>query len=304
MRNALCILLLFFTSTAFAQPRITVSKNDADLFIHEWSEDGATVSVTDPKGLAIRTLEAKDFTVMRDSSPVEVIAIEQSRIINSKRISLSFVIDNSASIFSGYDSITKYLDRFIRNMPGKVLMGAYVFDNKDRTRMHEPTRRGEVYIASSGETESRDSISRFWHFYDTIRSTYTPLYDQVGVALWNIQRRKNYGEKDRLNIVIVVSDGTDNASRTSIETLSDIVGVSDVRLFVLTYRSEPDRRLSWLANRARGSSYTLDQLSQISQALDELRKEFTYVYKLKFRTPRVNIDLPKSIENIQDRKDP
>lgn len=304
MRNLLCILLLFFASVASAQPKITVAREDADIFIHEWDTDGATVSITDPKGLAIRTLEAKDFTVRHDSVLWEVTGIEQSRITNAKRMSLSFVIDNSASIFAGYDSITKYLDAFIRNIPGSVLMGAYVFDNKDRTPMHEPTRRGEVYIASSGETESRDTISRFWHFYDTIRSTYTPLYDQVGVALWNIQRRKNYGDKDRLNIVIVISDGTDNASRTSIETLDEIVGVSDVRLFVLTYRTEPDRRLSWLANRARGSGYTLDQISQISQALDELRNEFTYVYKLKFKGRQEKFDLPKAEQQVRENKAP
>jgi hypothetical protein len=86
--------------------------------------------------------------------------------------------------------------------------------------------------------------------------------------------------------VIVVSDGTDNASRTSIETLSDIVGVSDVQLFVLTYRTEPDRRLSWLANRARGSSYNLLELPEIERALDELRNQFTYTYKLRLKHTR------------------
>lgn len=294
--RGLALISCLISSAAFAQPMITVTKPSTDVFIHQWDDNDATVSVTDRSGAAIRGLTIADFRVMFDGGrPTRIRSVELDTLRNSKAIALSFVIDNSASIFHGYDSITKYLDRFIHAMPGSLLMSAYVFDDKDRSRMHEATKRGDVYIAPSGDTESRDSVSRFWHFYDTIRSEFTPLYDQVGLALWNIQRRKDYGDTDRLNVVIVVSDGADNASRTSIEDLHDLVKVSDIRLFVLTYRSEPDRRLSWLANRARGASYTLQTLQGIADALEELRKEMTVVYKIRYEPdPKKRRDLPKS----------
>jgi hypothetical protein len=292
----IAVILCFICSTAIAQPAITVTKPNADVFIHEWDGNDATVSVTDRSGETIRGLTPADFRVVLEGvAQARIRSVALDTLRDSKAIGLSFVIDNSASIFHGYDSITKYLDRFIRKMPGDVLMSAYVFDDMDRSRMHEATKRGDVYIAPSGDTHDRDSISRFWHFYDTIRSEFTPLYDQVGLAMWNIQRRKDRGDTNRLNIVIVVSDGTDNASRTSIEDLSDLVSVSDVRLYVLTYRSEPDRRLSWLANRARGASYTLQTLEGISVALEELRTEMTMVYKIRYvPDPKKRRDLPKS----------
>ena len=296
MRALLILLFALLTATARAQPQIAVARPDADLFIHEWSEDEATITVTDRSGTAIRGLTAKDFTVSLDSNrPASVRSASITRITNAKSIALSFVLDNSASIFHGYDSITKYLDGFVNNMPGSVLMSAYVFDNRDRSRMHEATRRGDVFIAPSGDTEDRDSISRFWHFYDSIRSEFTPLYDELGTALWSIQARKNRGDTSRLNVVVVVSDGTDNASRTSIEDLLDHVMASDIRLYVLTYRTDPDRRLSWLAGRARGSSYSLSSLPEMSQALDDLRAELTVAYKIRFGTDKPGRrNLPKS----------
>jgi hypothetical protein len=99
-----------------------------------------------------------------------------------------------------------------------------------------------------------------------------------------------------LNIVVVISDGVDNASRTSIEDLLDHVLVSDVRLFVLTYRSEPDRRLSWLSSRARGTSATLQSLPALATTLEELRGELMTVYRIKYAPDRSKRrDLPKSL---------
>jgi hypothetical protein len=169
--SVIVILLasLLHVSWLQAQPSVSVDKPEHDVFIHDWSEDELTVTVTNREGQFIKGLNDKDFIVRDSTGVVQVSGAEVSRITDAKSLSLSFVLDNSASIFAGYDSITKYLDGFIQSVPGDVLMGAYVFDNRDRTPMHEPTRRGQVYIASSGETESRDSISRFWHYYDSIR---------------------------------------------------------------------------------------------------------------------------------------
>jgi hypothetical protein len=296
VRLALVLVALLRASLTYAQPTITLSHPGADIFIHDWDDNEATVSVTERSGLPRRGLTKDSFVVMMDGRNRKIKSVDTLLLPNAKALGLSFVLDNSASIFHGYDSITKYLDAFIKGIPGDVLMNAYVFDDKDRSRMHEATRRGDVWIAPFGPTTDRDSISRFWHFYDTVRSEFTPLYDQVGLALWNIQRRKDYGDTNRLNVVIVISDGTDNASRTSIEDLLDLVLVSDVRLFVLTYRTEPDRRLSWLSNRARGASATLESLPALDATLEQLRSELMTVYKIRFATDRgKRRDLPKSL---------
>jgi hypothetical protein len=296
VRLAMLVLVFASASIVRAQPRITVSRPDVDVFVHRWDEDDATVTITGRNGLPIHDLTEDDFEVWRDDGELaKIISVDTIQLRDAKALGLSFVLDNSASIFHGYDSITKYLDTFITRIPGDVLMNAYVFDDKDRSRMHEATRRGDVFIAPSGALTSRDSISRFWHFYDTIRSEFTPLYDEVGLALWNIQNRKNYGDTSRLNIVIVISDGSDNASRTSIEDLLDHVLASSIRLFVLTYRSEPDRRLTWLSNRARGTSATLESLPELSNTLEELRTELTFAYRVRFRPdPNKVGDKPKS----------
>ncbi len=291
-----CILLLtLLASSAYAQPDITVTHPNADVFIHNWDENEAIVSITGRDGLAIRGLTKDSFLVMLGDHNSDVRSVDTVELRDAKSLGLSFVLDNSASIFHGYDSITKYLDSFVKGIPGDVLMSAYTFDDRDRSRMHEATRRGDVFIAPSGATKDRDSISRFWHFYDTIRSEFTPLYDQVGLALWNIKRQKDLGDTNRLNIVIVISDGADNASRTSIEDLLDHVLVSDVRLFVLTYRTEPDRRLSWLSSRARGSSATLQSMPALATTLEQLRGELMTAYRIRFTPDQAKMrDLPKT----------
>ena len=87
MRALLILLFALLTATARAQPQIAVARPDADLFIHEWSEDEATITVTDRSGTAIRGLTAKDFTVSLDSNrPARVRSASITRITNAPKI--------------------------------------------------------------------------------------------------------------------------------------------------------------------------------------------------------------------------
>src|SRR5687767_4971272 len=85
LMRCIALLIVLISSAAFAQPQITVSTPDADVFIHEGDGDAATVSVTDRSGTTIRGLKHTDFQVTLDSNKkARVYSVEPSRLVDAK----------------------------------------------------------------------------------------------------------------------------------------------------------------------------------------------------------------------------
>lgn len=283
---AACVVLVCIgaVSQCIAQPRIKVSRAGITTQILSLGENEAWIDVTTPDGRTIGDLNAAEITVTDSvGRRAKVISVERGKLRDARSFDISFVLDNSASMFSSYDSLTKYLDTVLAGVPGDPRMTVYTFDYFDRTPTHEPTNRKAVFIASSRSTTDRDSIKAFWHFYDSIRADFTPLYDELASALWRIQETRERGDTTRIPIVILVSDGSDNASRTRVETLADLLKVSAARLFSITYRTDQDRHLAWLTSRSGGSHFNAATLPALNTALAEVRDELLSGYRIRYR---------------------
>jgi VWFA-related protein len=74
----------------------------------------------------------------------------------------------------------------------------------------------------------------------------TALYDAIGMSLDHITEKAKWDKK----VILVISDGEDNASRTTLEKMVRRLQETDVVLFAVGLLSEEDRRSARRAQRA------------------------------------------------------
>jgi hypothetical protein len=284
------LLILLAPIELFAQYshgiRITLqtgSKNT--LTINSLISDTAIVRVTTQKGHALKKLSADDFLITKDNDTAEIFSCTPLATAATTDLAITYILDNSGSMYHSYDSLTKYLDRFLDSLGEGLTANAMTFDNTERKRTYDGTGREQLFIASSEFTADKERLKEFWHSYDSIRTEFTPLYEAVLKGLERISDRRNAGDSLRREVMILVTDGADNASSLSIERLNDLAEVMPVTIFIVNFKSEPDGRLYWLSRKTKGDMYLADDVETLRKTLDELRKDISYSYKLVFRFP-------------------
>jgi hypothetical protein len=285
------ILLMFAASCAFCQsgPTIYVYPSGKDtttkLQIITSSLDSANVRVTGKNGLSIKGLNEDNFVIVSSSDTAEFVRCREVTTETTSDLAISFIFDNSGSMFSTYDSLTSYADRFIDSLSDGFIANALTFDDIDRKPSFELSRRGTMYIALSGFSSEREVLKDFWHFYDTVRSKYTPLNDALLAALEQIRYRRQKSKDERKDIVILVTDGVDNASKTTLSTLQELTEALKVTLFTISYSNEPNNKLDWLARKTGGKHFNSYNLHDLRNVLEGIRRNITSSYKLTYQFP-------------------
>ena len=284
------LAILFAASPLFAQLKNKIEVKLATsvkytLSVTQINADTAYVRVLSKQGHAVRKLDADDFVITKDGDTANIISCTATTTASAKDLAITFVLDNSGSMFHSYDSLTKYLDTFIDSLGEGLTGNAMAFDNVERKRTYDGTNREFLFIASSEFTEDKIALENFWHSYDSIRTDLTPLYEATLKGLERIIDRRRGGDSLRREVMMVVTDGGDNASSTSIEKLSQLASVMPITLFTINYNSDPDGRLLWLAKKTHGDHYVANDLRELWETLDYLRKDIAYSYKLVFNFP-------------------
>ena len=262
------------------------------------------ITLTDPHLGLLRTDSANwsEAWIELDGAPPlsKKLTIDDLRVLNGKRLgkilsidsvvttfkshlALSFVLDNSGSMFHAYDSLTRMCDTLVDSLPPGVVGQAVTFDNMPRSESHLYTRRSSVFIAQSGFRDSIRGVKSFWHFFDSIRTSYTPLYDAIAAAVGNVTSRRLNGDTTHADIVLVVTDGEDNASRTDIETLNDLLKAARVRLFAINFRTDADARLQWLARHTSGEYYLAYDIPDLADLLHQIRRRMSQQYHVRYQ---------------------
>ncbi|MFI5262882.1 MAG: VWA domain-containing protein [Candidatus Kapaibacterium sp.] len=282
-------LMLLVPSLFFAQPKhvpqITLQTGKYSLSVSVIASDSAYLRVRTQNGHAVKKLTSDDFLITRDDDTAEIISCTALTRSSTSDLAVSFILDNSSSMYHSYDSLTKYLDVFLDSLGIGLTVNVMAFDNVERKRSYDGTNHTELFIASSEFTEDKSTIKEFWHSYDSIRTDFTPLYETIIKGLERIIDRRKAGDSLRSEIMIVVTDGADNASSVNIEKLSELISVMPVTLFTVNFKSDPDGRLLWLAKKSRGDHYVAADLHGLQKTLEYLRKDISYSYKLVFRFP-------------------
>lgn len=254
-----------------------VIRTDSANWEEAWIEMGGALP-------GAKMLLPKDLIVRLGERTAEVLSIDSIGAKFQSRLALSLVLDNSGSMFHNYDSLTKYCDSLVDSLPQGVRYQAVTFDDLPRSPEHSKTARPNVYIAQTHFKDSIKVIQNFWHNYDSIRTLYTPLYDAVRAGLQNIEERRLLFRDSLADILLVVTDGRDNASRTTIEVIREMLTELHARLFAINYRTE-DARLEWLAAHTGGAFYIADDLADLRELLRQIRTRMSTSYHIRYRFP-------------------
>jgi hypothetical protein len=226
-----------------------------------------------------------DLRVTSGNRVAEILSVDSVAWRFRSRLAVSFVLDNSGSMFHAFDSLTRMCDSIIDSLPTGAIGQAVVFDDRYRNATHLYTARSSTFIAQREFTDSMSALRGFWHFFDTIRTQFTPLYDAIATAVTNIDNRRIKGDTAHNDILIVVTDGQDNASRASIEELEELLASAHLRLFAINFRVEDEGRLPWLAHHAGGAYFLANDLDELRTTLRKIVLSFTRQYHVRYRFP-------------------
>jgi Ca-activated chloride channel homolog len=169
-----------------------------------------TATVTDNDSRFVSGLRKEDFTVYEDGQRQEVTHFSSERV----PVSLGIALDASGSMTSDKMSAARSaIDRFIYDLLGK----------DDELFFMEFANR--PYIAQ-GWTADRRAISRA--VADVNASGGTAMYDAVADAIPLAEKGQN-----RKKALLVISDGNDTNSGTSVGELRQLIRESEVLVYAL-----------------------------------------------------------------------
>jgi hypothetical protein len=284
-------IVMLLVAPIVAQTRLPVriqlrDSNSARLAIDSMTWSDAWIEVVGGDAGTPR-LRASDLLIRDDRDTARILSVDSAASRFSSRLTLSFVLDNSASMFHTYDSLTVALDSMTSGLPAGVTYQAIAFDTMARTRSYRFTQRSGVFLGQTGFTDSLAAIGRFWHSFDAIRVAFTPFFDALRLAIENVD------DPTRPQVLVAVTDGDDNASETSVEDLGRLARSENVRLILISLRGE-SLRLRWIAKIARGALYYTDDVEDLRNLLHQLGLTMSRTYHVRYQFPSLSPSSPRS----------
>jgi VWFA-related protein len=166
--------------------------------------------VTDSSGRFVTGLSLSDFAVYEDNTPVEITYFSAERV----PVSLGIVLDTSGSMTGQKIAVARSaLERLLFDLLGpedEVFL--YTFDNKPHL--------------IEGWTNDRNSIRT--KLQQVRPDGATALYDTVAEAL-PLMRSGRHAKK----ALLVISDGNDTSSRTSLTVLRQLIRESEALVYAI-----------------------------------------------------------------------
>jgi Ca-activated chloride channel family protein len=247
------------SSSVQAQERPTFKAESELVVLH--------VSVRDSGGRYITGLERDAFTVIDDGKPQTLEMFSADEV----PASVGFLIDNSNSMRPNRERVIASAVEFARHSHPKDEIFVLTFNEQVQPAF------GPVVI---DEMNMGDFGSKMSHAI-TARGM-TAIYDGMLEGLKRVGR----GQHTR-QVLIVISDGDDNASRSTLDDVIKQVRESDATIYTvalidpLTREGDPGL-LSRLAAATGGESYRPRRVEQISGAFERIARDIRSAYTLAY----------------------
>ena len=261
LTTGLCLLLAAPTGSALAQkPDDLVIKVDTRLVVLH-------ATVVDKNGRLVTTLAQNAFQVYENGILQQVKLFRREDI----PVSLGLVIDNSGSM---------------RDKRSKVAAAA-----QDLVKDSNPD--DEVFVVNFNDDAFLDTPD-FTNDPKVLEQALTKIDSRGGTAMrdairMSIDHIKAKAKKDK-KVILVVTDGNDNASMIGLENLVKAAQQSEVILYAIGLLSEEERREAKRAKRALdalteatgGQAYYPKELADVDriahQVARDIRNQYTIAY--------------------------
>jgi Ca-activated chloride channel family protein len=237
------------------------------------------VSVTDVQGRAVTTLRMEDFTLEIDGKPAEISEFSRSTITPLR---LALLFDNSSSVRVAREFEKKAAIRFFKQVirPDKDLVA--LFSVASTTELEQPLTRDvsslvraiELFAEPSGGTQLLDGI---------------------------IQAADYLNSGDGRRVIVIVSDGEDNLSDSTLEQTVRAAQLNNCQIYVVKTSDfenikrtgervgnanviflSAERRMQELAKQTGGAVYSPVDERELDAAFTRISAELSQQYILSY----------------------
>ena len=223
-------------------------------------------SVTDPDGGFVSGLGAQDFEVYEDGVRQPI------RVFNSEDVpvTVGLVVDHSTTMRPKLAEVTAATRTFVRLSNREDEMFVVNFNERVSLGLSGPNR----FTNSTDELEHAITAGPLQGM--------TALYDAIAKALGELQA----GSRDR-KVLIVVSDGGDNASASSLNHVMKLAAQSSAVIYTvgLFDEQDPDRNpavLRRLAQANGGEAFFPEQLSEVVAICERIARDIRHQYTIGY----------------------
>jgi VWFA-related protein len=226
------------------------------------------VTVTDRQGHPLKGLRQDDFRVFEDGRPRPILAFRQG----DEPVTLGLIVDRSQSMQSKAPALRAAVSAFLESSSGASELFAVDFNDRVSFALGD----GRFFTHDIGELRTRLTAIR--------AEGRTALYDGVMQGLQHLQ----LGHANR-RVLLVVSDGGDNASRATYADVLALAHRSDAVIYAigligapLMDNEENGGALKRLCRATGGVAYSPRTLEETAAASAEVARNVREQYTLGF----------------------
>jgi VWFA-related protein len=258
-------------------------------------------TVTDAKGEFVSDLKSNNFRVFEDKTEQKISVFSHEDI----PVTMGLVIDNSGSMREKRAQVNTAALTFVKTSNAQDEVFVVNFNDEYYLDLNEDF--------TSDMKELNEALERI----DARGST--ALYDAVIGSLDHLRK----GHKDK-RVLLVITDGDDDASRKSLEYTMKAAEASDAMIYAIGVFSEDDRKndkrmvrhskkiLTELAEATGGLAYFPEGLEDVepicTQVAHDIRNQYTLGYYPTntsrdgtFRTVQILLNSPKGYGKLSVR---
>lgn len=263
-------VLLWSVLVCSAGDQLPTARQDHDSESFRLSVDVALVilhaSVTDRGGSFVHNLGEQDFDVYEDGVRQHIRLFEHEDI----PVTVGLVVDHSSTMGRKLAEVAAAARTFVRSSNREDEMFVVNFNEKVSLGLPRPIR------FTNNATELENAIT------SAPTGGETALYDAIATALGELRA----GNRDR-RVLIVVSDGGDNASTRSLAQVTRLAGQSDAVIYTVGIFGEedPDRNpaaLKSLALATGGVAFLPKQVSEVVAVCERIARDVRHQYTIGY----------------------
>ena len=223
-------------------------------------------TVSDRQGGFVSDLGERDFEVYEDGVPQPIRLFRNEDV----PVTVGLIVDHSTSMMPRMMEVTAATRAFVRSSNRDDEMFVVNFNEK-------------VYLGLPGAIRFTDSSAEL---VGAIAATptrgMTALYDAVAKGLEGLQA----GSRDK-KVLIVVSDGGDNASTHSLAEVMKLAGQSSAVIYTVgIFQAEnPERNLGALKSLAQatgGEAFLPDELAEVTAVCERIARDIRHQYTIGY----------------------
>jgi Ca-activated chloride channel family protein len=223
-------------------------------------------TIRDHEGHAVPRLKREDFAVFEDGRPQEIRLFRHG----DTPVTVGLVIDHSGSMREKLQEVTAGARAFVRSSNSSDEMFVVNFNEKVSQGLPQGMRFSDSVEQLAAAVSGRPAVGT------------TALYDAIIDGL--IRLRDGAREK---KVLIVISDGGDNASKASLDRVLKMAEQSNAMIYAIGIfePDDPDGKpgvLRRLAHETGGQAFFPTQLSETVNICEHIAKDIRDQYTIGY----------------------